>query len=254
MSYPDVNIQNSCGFTAAGTISYAACSSDNYNLGNGSGQSFSRGVCLVTEITATVSLPTGNVNATPYSSSGTSYSQYAVIQSKPGEYAVTRVVNLVGQNQQIIKSKLEQSSAHYGINPNEDVEITALIIKQQQEQQLLTNWPANIPKPMTVNTGTLLCALRSKEVDSEKKEVSCVHGCLEEINRDSKLGLSSVDINELTTTFLKAMIKNRFKMSYEGDTYKNEKGQTVHWGLSVCAEPLENDKDAVIYTIAITVE
>ncbi|MFN5984308.1 MAG: hypothetical protein ACK476_07505 [Fluviicola sp.] len=254
MSYPDVHIQNSCGHTATGTISYAACSSDSYNLGNGSGQSFGRGVCLVTEISATILLPTGKVDATPYSSSGTSYSQYAVIQSSPGVYAVTRVVNLVGENKLIKQTGLKQIADLYGITSNNDVEVTALIIKQQQEQQLITNWPINQPKPITSNSGTLLCSLRSNSTDDSKQEVSCVQGCIEEINRDSKLGLTSSDIIELTSLFLKAMVKNEFKMIYEGNTYKCVSGQTLYWGISACAEPLENGKDAVIYSIALTID
>lgn len=52
-----------------------------------------RGICLVTKITATITTPTGDeVVATPYTSSGTSYSQYAVI-SKDSQYQVTRVVS-----------------------------------------------------------------------------------------------------------------------------------------------------------------
>jgi hypothetical protein len=47
----------------------------------------------VTKITATITNLGGDeVAATPYTSSGTSYSQYAVI-AKGGQYQVTRVIS-----------------------------------------------------------------------------------------------------------------------------------------------------------------
>ena len=51
----------------------------------------SRGVCLLTEITATVQLKTGYTEvATPYQSAGTSYSQFYVIKNfLTGGYEVT---------------------------------------------------------------------------------------------------------------------------------------------------------------------
>jgi hypothetical protein len=51
-----------------------------------------RGGCLLTEITATVQTPQGNIVAKPYTSSGTSYSQFAVINTGGNTFAVTRVV------------------------------------------------------------------------------------------------------------------------------------------------------------------
>lgn len=53
----------------------------------------SRGVCLVTRITATVRTPSGNIQAEPYTSSGTSYSQFAIIQVGVNKFQVTRVVS-----------------------------------------------------------------------------------------------------------------------------------------------------------------
>lgn len=89
MGYPDVKVTNSTPYKATGTVHYAACSSDNFtNLAPNDSNSFSRGVCLVTKITATVN----GQDATPYESSGTSYSQYAIIVQGTG-FAVTRVVN-----------------------------------------------------------------------------------------------------------------------------------------------------------------
>jgi hypothetical protein len=47
----------------------------------------------VTEISATVVTPKGNIQATSYSSSGTSYSQFAVIEVGDNKFEVTRRVN-----------------------------------------------------------------------------------------------------------------------------------------------------------------
>lgn len=90
-SYPDVRVTNSTPFAAEGNVQYAACSGDSWStsqLPAGSSISFSRGVCLVTSINATVN----GVSADSYTSSGTSYSQYAIISKPGGGFAVTRVV------------------------------------------------------------------------------------------------------------------------------------------------------------------
>lgn len=97
MSYPYVSIANSTNFNASGTVSYASffCSNDNYSVTpNTTWTASSRGVCLVTEISATVQTPNGNIVATPYTSSGTSYSQFAIIQINPTTFEVTRRVSL----------------------------------------------------------------------------------------------------------------------------------------------------------------
>ena len=65
----------------------------NWLIPNTAWQASSRGVCLVTEITATVKTPNGNIVATPYSSSGTSYSQFAIIQTGANSFEVTRRVS-----------------------------------------------------------------------------------------------------------------------------------------------------------------
>lgn len=95
MSYPLVHIANSTGHYVSGTVHYASafCSNDDYHIdANAAWEATSRGVCLVTEISAEVDEDGTKVRATPYTSSGTSYSQYAVIKIHDG-YAVTRVVN-----------------------------------------------------------------------------------------------------------------------------------------------------------------
>lgn len=97
MSYPLVNITNSTQFIASGTVSYMSifCSNDDYTVTpNTQWQANSRGVCLVTEISATVKTPNGDFVATPYTSSGTSYSQFAILQTGINSFEVTRRVSL----------------------------------------------------------------------------------------------------------------------------------------------------------------
>ncbi|WP_216651793.1 hypothetical protein [Paenibacillus sp. NEAU-GSW1] len=48
---------------------------------------------MLTKITATVVTPSGNIEAEPYTSSGTSYSQFAIIQVGANRFQVTRVVS-----------------------------------------------------------------------------------------------------------------------------------------------------------------
>jgi hypothetical protein len=97
MGYPVVQIANSTNYIASGTVSYASifCSNDNYNVTpNTTWSAGSRGVCLVTEISAVLITPGGNIQATPYRSSGTSYSQFAIIQTGPNSFEVTRRVSM----------------------------------------------------------------------------------------------------------------------------------------------------------------
>ena len=94
-AYPLVNIHNSAQDVACGTVQYASafCSNDDYCVSPGrTWTASSRGVCLITKITASVQTPGGDTVAVEYTSSGTSYSTFAVISSDNG-YAVTRIVN-----------------------------------------------------------------------------------------------------------------------------------------------------------------
>lgn len=97
MGYPLVNIINSTAFNVSGTVDYesAFCSNDKYSVTPGtSWTASSRGVCLVTHVNATVQTPNGNIVAQSYNSSGTSYSQFAVIQTSPTSFEVTRRVSM----------------------------------------------------------------------------------------------------------------------------------------------------------------
>ena len=95
MAYPKVHIVNSTNFSVKGKVKYASafCSDDNYEIApGGSWTAGSRGVCLLTEVSATVHTPGQDAKATPYESSGTSYSQFAVLQTAPGKFTMTRIV------------------------------------------------------------------------------------------------------------------------------------------------------------------
>lgn len=94
--YDPVQIFNSTSFNAFGRVEYASifCSDDNYSVQRDeTWRASSRGVCLVTRITATVRTPSGNIEAEPYTSSGTSFSQFAIIQVGVNKFQVTRVVS-----------------------------------------------------------------------------------------------------------------------------------------------------------------
>ena len=91
--YPPVTIHNSTQYIANGTVVYASifCRDDNYTVTPNVPWKKDRGVCLITRITATVQTPQGNIQATPYTSSGTSYSQFAIIQTGANSFMVTRL-------------------------------------------------------------------------------------------------------------------------------------------------------------------
>ena len=96
MAYPLVTITNSTNFYANGTVEYLSgfCSNDDYTAnGFSSWTATDRGTCLVSGITATVTTPSGPVTAIPYSSTGTSYSQFAIVQLSAGSFQVTRLSN-----------------------------------------------------------------------------------------------------------------------------------------------------------------
>jgi hypothetical protein len=90
-AYPNVELGNSTLYTVDFTVKYAACSTDTQTVASmKTGAPLSRGLCLLTAVYATVHTPGGNTPATPYTSSGTSYSQFCCIFYK-GNYVVTRV-------------------------------------------------------------------------------------------------------------------------------------------------------------------
>lgn len=95
MAYPPVEIFNSTNYIASGRVNYmsAFCSDDDYTVTPTTAWKASgRGVCLLTKISAVLQTPDGKIEATPYTSSGTSYSKFAVIQIGPSSFEVTRRV------------------------------------------------------------------------------------------------------------------------------------------------------------------
>ena len=94
MAYPLVNIMNSTNYKATGTVVYPGCADDDYTVGpNQSWTAAHRGGCLVSQITAVLQTTTwGNVTASPYTSWGTSYSQFAIVGAGP-TFTVTRLTS-----------------------------------------------------------------------------------------------------------------------------------------------------------------
>jgi hypothetical protein len=91
LAYPYVELGNSTLYTVDFVVYYAGCSTDYQTVNTmKTGAGLPRGVCLVTTVKATVRTTGGNTVATPYTSSGTSYSQFACILYK-NNYVVTRV-------------------------------------------------------------------------------------------------------------------------------------------------------------------
>ncbi|OEU08278.1 hypothetical protein FRACYDRAFT_250067 [Fragilariopsis cylindrus CCMP1102] len=99
-SYARVNIKNLTPYRATGVVSYASgpfkCSDDSYEVKPRPGEwtGPSRGICLVHQITATLHDVTGcdgDVQAKSYSSTGTAYSQYVVVEVGKCKYQVTRL-------------------------------------------------------------------------------------------------------------------------------------------------------------------
>jgi len=94
MAYPLVHIVNSTDHNISGKVNYASafCSDDSFTIGpKGEWTASSRGACLVTQVYADVNVAGKSVRATPYTSSGTSYSEFAVIETA-GSFSVTRVI------------------------------------------------------------------------------------------------------------------------------------------------------------------
>lgn len=96
MGYPLVKITNSTPYTVEGQVVYCSvfCSDDDYKIESfKSWEASNRGVCLVKRITAKLSVDGKFIEAEEYTSSGTSYSQFVIVQSGDKKFAVTRIVN-----------------------------------------------------------------------------------------------------------------------------------------------------------------
>ena len=96
MAYDLIRISNSTNYSATGTVHLASafCSNDRYSAdANTTWTQSRRGVCLLDKISAILVTPEGTVEAAPYVSSGTSYSQFAILQTAPGQFQVTRLIS-----------------------------------------------------------------------------------------------------------------------------------------------------------------
>ena len=91
--YPLVAITNSTSHQAKGHVTYPGCHGDDWTaLPWDTWKASSRGLCLVSKITAEVNVGGNWVGAEPYTSSGTSYSHYALVQVGPEKFTMTRLV------------------------------------------------------------------------------------------------------------------------------------------------------------------
>lgn len=98
MSYSVVTIVNSTSFNAKGHVNYVSvfCSDDDYSVTTGATWSASsRGICLLKDISAEVTTPQGVIKAKSFHDSiGTSDSRFAIIQTGPLVFEVTKIVTL----------------------------------------------------------------------------------------------------------------------------------------------------------------
>jgi hypothetical protein len=92
MAYPPVKVTDSTQYLARGTAEFIACKHWDFSLTPITHAEHKRGLCLLKKISAVVTTPGGDIEATPYTSSGTSYSQFAVIQTGEHDFVVTRIV------------------------------------------------------------------------------------------------------------------------------------------------------------------
>jgi len=93
-SYPKVNIINSTDKNMKIKVYYALRSHDEGLIEPwGSWTGPGRGVCLLTKVEATVTVNNGEYKVQPYTSTGTSYSQFAVLQTDEKSFQVTRRVH-----------------------------------------------------------------------------------------------------------------------------------------------------------------
>jgi len=93
MAYPPIQILDSTPYNVKGKVAYMgqSCSNDDYSITpTNTWTGPNRGICLLTEINALVKTPSGEVWAKSYTSSGTSYSQYAVVQTGSNTFEVVR--------------------------------------------------------------------------------------------------------------------------------------------------------------------
>lgn len=90
--YPEVRVdQRVPGWKANGRVSYAACRTGNFEIYFGETFNEFRGGCLLTDIEAVMFKDDRSVRARPYSSSGTAYSQFEIVQEGPEDFCIRRI-------------------------------------------------------------------------------------------------------------------------------------------------------------------
>lgn len=91
-AYPDTRIdQRIPGWKANGRVTYAACRPGDYQIDFGDTHTEWRGACLITEVSAVMTKDGQSKRARPYWSSGTSYSQYEIVDDPKWGFCVRRV-------------------------------------------------------------------------------------------------------------------------------------------------------------------
>ena len=94
LSEERVEIKSSIPYNASGAITYRSffCGDDSYSVqkNNPFTVDHNRGICLVIKITADVDTPDGKVAAEPYTSSGTAYSQWIVVENGKDDSGKTK--------------------------------------------------------------------------------------------------------------------------------------------------------------------
>ena len=94
--YPYAHVENLSPYEIHVKVTYMSlfCSDDEVTIAPGqTWTATSRGVCLITQVSSTMNLPQGQIDCTPYTSSGTSYSQFMVAYKAPLQCLVSRIVN-----------------------------------------------------------------------------------------------------------------------------------------------------------------
>lgn len=92
IAYQDVRIENKVhGWIASAQTAYAGCSPGNFVIKPDEHISEPRGWCLLTKISAAMFKGDEVVYACSYTSSGTGYSQFQIVEEGPNRFCVVRV-------------------------------------------------------------------------------------------------------------------------------------------------------------------
>jgi len=96
LHYPYADIHNTSPYPIQAKVTYASlfCKDDIVTINPyDTWTADSRGICLITKVTALMELDQGDIDCVPYTSSGTSYSTFAVAFDDPLKCHVHRVVS-----------------------------------------------------------------------------------------------------------------------------------------------------------------